>query len=241
MGEVIEEKDISFIVSYRDRKKMLDGFLESIQTFYPTSQIIISEQCNSEPFLQGQLLNLGYKYSSGEIVVFMDVDLRFRGRLDIGWVMSQTNHPFIAYNLLFHCDLHGNVEGIRAGSDRSTGGCCVFTRRQFEESEGYSNLIVGWGADDDLLSDRVGGYARAENSMLHVRHERLKSGKTYGANLHVYQTRRSRDKRLDGFRQTIGRLRGTEKDGNVVYLKFDEIGVVPEFAYENLLRGYACH
>ena len=239
--DCLEEKDINFLVSYRDRKNMLSYFVKSIHKFYPESKIIIAEQCDNKPFLQGQLLNLAYKHSIGKIVVFMDVDIRFRKKLDILEIVSTINNPFLAYNDLWHCDVNGRVVGIRRGSDSSNGGCCVFTREQFEASSGYSNLLVGWGGDDDLLNERVGGFVRLENVMLHVIHSRLKRGEIYEGNLYAYKTDAMRDKHLDGFRQTTARLLNKDDDGNKLHLCFDNIGVVPDFVYPELVRDeYVC-
>jgi len=238
---LLEEKDINFLVSYRDRERMLSHFVKSIHKFYPESKIIIAEQCDDKPFLQGQLLNLAYKYSTGKIVVFMDVDVRFRKKLDILEIVPAIDHPFLAYNDLWHCDMNGRVVAIRKGSDSSNGGCCIFTREQFEASSGYSNLIVGWGGDDDILNGRVGGFVRLENVMLHVRHPRLKRGEIYEGNLHAYKTDDMRDKHLDGFRQTTARLLTKQDDGNKLHLCFDNIGVVSDFAYPELVRdAYVC-
>lgn len=239
--DCIGEKDINFLVSYRDRETMLSYFVKSIHKFYPESKIIIAEQCDDKPFLQGQLLNLCYQNSFGKVLVFMDVDIRFREKLDILKFVPIMNHPFLAYSDLWHCNINGRVMGIRNGSKHSNGGCCVFTREQFEASSGYSNLLVGWGGDDDLLSERVGGFERLEHTMLHVKHARLKRGEIYEGNLQAYRTDSTRDRHLDGFRQTTARLLNKEDDGNKLHLRFDNIGVVPDFVYPELVRdAYVC-
>jgi glycosyltransferase involved in cell wall biosynthesis len=240
MASVVQENEISFIVTYRDREEMLRGYLRSIQSFYPTSQIIISEQCDDKPFLQGQLFNLGYKHSDGKIIVLMDVDIRFRRKLDIVDYMQQIQHPFLAYSELFHCDDTDRIRGVRGGSNCSNGGCCVFTREQFEASCGYSNLIVGWGGDDDIMSNRVGGFRRIDNVMFHIQHPRMYCKEIHDGNAEICRTEHQRDKRLDGFRQTTGRLVKERTEGNALYLGYDQIGVTSDFAYSELLRNTAC-
>lgn len=237
----LEEKDINFLVSYRNRKHMLPHYIKSIHNFYPESKIIIAEQCDEKPFLQGQLLNLAYKHNTGKIIVFMDVDIRFRQKLDILEIVSSVNHPFLAYNDLWHCDMNGRVVEVRKGSNSSNGGCCVFTKEQFEASSGYSNLLVAWGGDDDILNERVDGFIRLKNIMLHVKHPRLKRGEIYEGNVHAYKTDFTRDKHLDGFRQTTARLLKKEEDERKLHLYFDNIGVVSDFAYPELVRNaYVC-
>lgn len=237
MAEIVQEKDISFIVSHRDRLQMLNGFISSISSFYPSSQIIIAEQRDDKPFAQGQLLNLGYTYSSGKIVVFMDVDIRFRSKLNLPALVNNIDHPFLAYNRLFHCDESGKMMGMRGGSDKSNGGCCVFTRGQFEETSGYSNLVIGWGADDDILNMRVGGFVRLKNVMLHVYHPKVKMNHTYEGNLEALRTENKREKGLDGFRQTRAKLVSGRTRKNIIYLSFENIGVCSDFAYGDLVRN----
>lgn len=236
----LAERDINFLVSYRDREEVLSGFVKSVQKFYPLSKIIIAEQCDDKPFLQGQLLNLCFQNSVGDILVFMDVDIRFKEKLNIPKFVKMIDHPFIAYNDLWHCDNNGRILGVRKGCAGAFGGCCVFTRKQFQDSGGYSNLIVGWGADDSILNERVGGFERLIQIMLHVKHTRLKRDDTYAGNVHIYETDKNRNKHLDGFRQTTARLLREHINGNVLHLRFDNIGVTPDFAYPELVREQIC-
>jgi len=191
---------ISFLVTYRNRKEQLESFVQSIQKLYPNSEIIISEQGNDKPFVQGQLFNLAYLYSQGSIVVLMDVDLRFTAPVNFEWHMQKINHPFMGYNKILNCDSTGKVLGERRHSSISHGGCCVFTRTQFDEANGYSNLMCGWGGEDDMLNIRVGKFKRINNTLHHIDHERTIDPKIYDQNVILYHTEKDRNNHLDGFR-----------------------------------------
>lgn len=226
----------SFLVTYRNRPQMLEDFKVHIHKFFPNSEIVVAEQKNDKLFMQGQLFNLAYPHSKGSIVVLMDVDMRFQKAVDLeGW-MRKINRPFMGYNLIMNCDESGNPLGVRKNSNISHGGCCVFTRKQFEESCGFSNLMCGWGGEDDILHRRICGYQRIENTLLHIEHERNIEGGNYNGNVVLYKSDKLRNKALDGFRQTTGNLVDKKIDQNTTHLFFDSIGVVKDFAYKSLLR-----
>ncbi len=231
--------EVSFIVTYRGPERGLLDFITSLRKFYPLSEIVVAEQGNELDFMQGQLFNLAFPHSTRDIVVLMDVDIRFTRPLDFLELMQEIDHPFVGYTRLVHCDTAGRCMRIRPGSDRTTGGCTVFTREQFKDSCGYSNLLRGWGADDSILEIRVGGFRRVDNVMHHIWHPRRKDPRTYERNRVIWEAERTRDRTLDGYRQTTGTLVERRTEGNVIRLVFTEIGVISDFAYAGLLQG-AC-
>ncbi len=231
--------EISFITAVRNRKTELEAFIASLRSFYPTSEIVVCEQCDDRQFLQGQLHNLGYVHSHGELVVFMDVDLRFQKSIDLLECMNRIQNPFLAYNKILNCTKNGRVLGEREGSRRANGGCVVFTREQFERANGYSNLMGGWGGEDDVLRIRIGGkYERLKNFLLHVIHEKRKNPDTYDGNVVILEMEKDRVKELDGFRQTTAKQNYHREKNGVLYLGFSNIGVVPTFAYRCSLRDF---
>ncbi len=227
---------LSFIVTHRNRELQLIDYVENIHRFYPNAEIVISEQRNTNVFLQGQLFNLAFPHSHGDIIILMDVDIRFSNTIDFEKWMGVLKHPFIGYDRIFNCDENKKILNIRPGTDRTHGGCCVFTRDQFIDSCGYSNLMCDWGAEDDILDIRVNGFKRIHNSLLHIYHEKRKSSITYPRNRIMYETEKKRDKKLDGWKQTTAKLKDKQQGYNSIYLVFDEITVTKDFAYLNLLK-----
>jgi len=229
----------SFITTYRNRPECLKGFISNVRRYYPLSEIIIVEQKNDAIYIQGQLYNLGYSFSNGQFIILMDADIRFRNRLQFSTLMAKYKHPFIAYDRLINCKEDGTLLDVRFGSNKANGGCCIFTRSQFEESSGYSNLLFGWGGDDDVINKRVNGFRRMQNTLLHVKHDIAKRDpEIYDENVRLLETEEQRKKDLDGFRQTIGHVESLSWNKNVLHVQFDKIGVVPSFAYASLLRSH---
>jgi len=227
---------LSFIVTYRDRKDELKDYIHFLRLFYPDSEIVVSEQRNDKPFMQGQLINLAFRYSHGDIVIFMDLDLRFIKFVDFTYHMDSLKKPFMGYNRIINYDKDNTFLGLRMHSNMSHGGCCVFTRKQFEKSNGYSNLMCGWGGEDDILNKRIHGYGRVQNVLRHMEHARNIDGDHYAINVRLYHTDKDRKKKFDGLEQTIGNLIEKRIENNVLYLAFDIIGVTPNFMYKDLLR-----
>jgi hypothetical protein len=226
----------SFITTHRNRDELLNEFRAMIHQQYPNDELIVVEQWNDLPFMQGQLYNLAVPHSTGEIVILMDVDMRFTIPVDFKHHMQRLQRPFIGYDRIINVDGNGKEQGIREFSHASHGGCCVFTRKQWELSCGFSNLMCWWGGEDDILNQRVGGYARISNMLHHITHERSINGHHYDINVKMYHSDSKRKKELDGYKQTVGNLVRNERVGNDLYLAYDRISVVPDFQYRDLLR-----
>src|SRR5574343_324992 len=114
---------LSFLVTYRGNKELLEDYIDSVRKYYPNSEIVISEQYNDFIFLQGQLFNLAYTHSNGDLVILMDADIRFRNCINFEKWMLLLKHPYIGYNKIFDCTKEGKLLRVRPGSDRTHGGC----------------------------------------------------------------------------------------------------------------------
>jgi len=79
---------ISFIVPLNKRKlDRLDGLFYNISNLYgypndSNYEFIVIEQEEKEPFKLGQNRNIGFKKAIGDIVVFLDVDIRLKNYLN---------------------------------------------------------------------------------------------------------------------------------------------------------------
>lgn len=226
----------SFIVTHRNRPELLDGYKTMLRKFHPIDQLIVVEQGNDLPFMQGQLFNLGFTHAIGDMIILMDIDMRFTVPVNFYEHMKTIQKPFMGYDKIINIDANGNQIGIREMSQYSHGGCCVFTRKQFEDSCGYSNLMCWWGAEDDILNIRVGGFRRIHNTLHHVQHERSIHGSHYDTNVKIYHSEKTRRKELDGYKQTVASLIKKEQNKNTLTLVYDKISVVPDYKYRELLR-----
>ncbi len=143
-------KKLGVIVPYRDRVHHLDNFKKRITRYLDRHKIpyelIIVEQDNAKLFNRGMLLNIGFKYAKKldcDYVVFHDVDMiplhvdygysKIPLHLATGFRQQEWETPRMLFDTYF-------------------GGVTMFTIKDFEKIDGYSNKYWGWGyEDDDLL------------------------------------------------------------------------------------------
>jgi len=107
-----------------------------------TVEIVIVEQTDELKFNRGCLLNVGFRYCSGNRVIFHDVDL-----IPDDCLLSQYCHPWPAPVVHF---------GARFSRYNNTktyfGGVTGFHRSVFP---GFPNQFWGWGGEDDVLFKRT--------------------------------------------------------------------------------------
>lgn len=141
---------LAVIVPYRNREEHLLAFKKSITKYLKKQkidfEIIIVEQDNAKLFNRGMLLNIGFKYAKEmgcNYVVFHDVDM-----LPVYVDYSYSDKPLqMATNFIKE---HG--EKPRTIFDEYFGGVTMFSIKDFEKIDGYSNKYWGWGYEDnDLL------------------------------------------------------------------------------------------
>ena len=148
---------ISFIVPISKRKiDRIDALLFNISKFYRNDEheVIIAELSDSEGFKLGQIRNLGFKKSSGDIVVFIDVDIRLKDKVDFKEELELHNVPVVCWrNIIKAVEFKvGDIEEISYPQEgRGLAGCFAQYREQFIKANGFSNLLIGWGKEDDIL------------------------------------------------------------------------------------------
>ncbi|MHC4325332.1 MAG: glycosyltransferase family protein [Planctomycetota bacterium] len=230
---------LSFIIPVRDRENQIPGLIFNIQKYYPDGEIIFAHQADKKVFNLGQLRNLGYKKSSGSIVIFMDVDVRLLSYADFEGMQEEHQHSLLMFNLSQEIKEPYIGEYIPLNGRTCTR--CVsrllcFTREQFEECGGYSNLCIGWSWEDNLLYRRA-GCLRVPGMIGHVSHPYQRNDMLYvNGNRFICDTDSSRDPVLDGFRQTIAKEEPNSHMDNVYRYNFYDITVTEDFAYKALLK-----
>lgn len=229
---------ISFIVPIRGRMEMVPGFIQNIKDNFDNFEIIFCYQDDNLLFRKGQLSNLGYQYSTKDLVAFINVDYRFLSRVPIEKEMEINRVPLITF--LYACrvrEIKGRVVEEKCGPSRTPGGCQVFTREQFEKIGGHTNLILGWGIDDVVINIRVRQFYTAFHflpyRMGHVIHDKFveypKREYVKGCNCRVAIHPPS-DPEYDSFRETEADLVGMKRSGpNIFLLSFTNIRVSRDF------------
>jgi len=141
---------LGVIVPYRNRYEHLEIFKESITTYLSNRninfEIIVVEQDDAKLFNRGMLLNIGFKHAKElgcDYVVFHDVDM----------IPSDVDYSYSDIPLHLATDfINETGQNNRTIFDTYFGGVTMFSIKDFEKIDGYSNKYWGWGyEDDDLL------------------------------------------------------------------------------------------
>lgn len=239
---------ISFVVPYKsNRAEHLEYFETNIMTHYSSYEVVIAEQADDHPFKRGQLLNLGFKKSAGDIVVFLDVDIRFIEPLDFASLSKRAKKPFLPWDhrqqiienapnqfMILERECFYCTQGF--------GGMTVFTRKQFEDCEGFSNLFCGWGAEDTELNIRVGGIHRFPGKLYHIKHPSYmkefdpEKDKYTLHNRKVLAKRKAYDPKWNSFRHTIAKTEVKVETDCYKHYLFTEIDVTKDCPYRDFVN-----
>jgi len=244
---------IDFIIPYRDRPENLDGLIQNIKKFYYSYcnyNIIVCEQNDDKPFLRGQLFNLGFNKSRSEMVVLMDVDIRFLETIDLIKEMNEHDKPFLPWNNIAEIKKEENGEFEFTGEVDphvvGWGGCFVCTREHFEKFGGFSNLVFGWGGEDNIVYKRckhAGLFFKGEQENLctankldfkmgHISHKKNNNNSLYLHNNSILYNHSYLED--DTHEQTIADYEYQRKS-QVEHYKFSNIGVTEYFKYKDKL------
>ena len=235
---------ISFIVPInQDRLYMLEGLTYNIRKCYQGNEyeIVIVEQNNDEPFKLGQLRNIGFKKSSGNTIAIIDADIRFIEKIDFEEMINRMKRPFVPWSYLITIiedDFKNPIITDEKLKRPGHGGCIVFKRLEFEQSGGYSNLLIGWGAEDSIISIRC-PLTKLGMEIYHVSHKK-QSGK-FGVNSkatehnqRMYNSDSQRDKMQDGYKQTIFDEIVVSDSGTIKHYIISNIRVNNDFKYMDI-------
>lgn len=147
---------IAILVPYRNRTSHLAHFLSVMHPFLQRQNvqytIVVVNQTGSAPFVRGLLFNAGYLESmihlpyKPDCVILHDVD-----------------HVPERQGMVYFCSVHG-ITHLSHAIDRFeyslfmaefTGGVSAMTALQYEAVNGFSNMYLGWGCEDEDLFIRI--------------------------------------------------------------------------------------
>lgn len=244
-----DQKMVSFVVPLRGRREHLDGFVHSIQTVYAgvPYEVLFIEQADDLLFKRGQLCNLGFKKAKGDIVVFTDIDIRYLDRLDFQKHLEQFKRPYVGFDHIAQLQEPRTGEYVITMTEprpHGFGACAVFSREQFMTSNGFSNLIIGWGGEDDVIAARA-KMKRLTYTLGHVTHAQPPRSEVnntlwHQQNVYFLRTDHSRDAAKDSFRETVATevssrpVKGLE---HFTLIEYRNITVTDDFAYMEHLVG----
>jgi hypothetical protein len=140
-----KNKRLAIIVPYRDRLEHMKEFVPHMNEYLKEfdSQIFIIHQFNDNPFNRAGLMNIGFDIIKDhfDYFCFHDIDMLPEA--------SSYSVPESPTHMSMYCSQFDYRRKIMFG------GVVIFTKEQFQEVNGFSNLYQGWGAEDNDMYLRV--------------------------------------------------------------------------------------
>ena len=162
---------VAIMIPYRDRESHLATFLRYMHPFLMKQNIeytiLVINQTDSAPFMRGLLFNAGYLTANHVLPFTPDC-----------FILHDVDHIPERQALYYRCSSHGvlhlgNIIIIRIVNhclisaqsvDRFryqlfmleyTGGVAAITSDQYQAINGFSNLYLGWGCEDEDFYVRI--------------------------------------------------------------------------------------
>ncbi len=142
-----DENEIAIIIPYRNREEHLEKLKEHFKK--TKFDIYIIDQCDTQKFNRGILLNIGYYLAKNnknyKYYIFHDVDSLPDDELIKQYCYNGNEIIHYASPYLDYKYTHSNF----------LGGVLGMTGEKFEKINGFPNRIYGWGGEDDMLYNRI--------------------------------------------------------------------------------------
>ena len=232
---------VSFIFPNRGGLN-LDKAIQNVNEVYSdmNKEIIVIEQDDDKPFLRGQLFNIGVRYAQGTYIALSDNDMFHLRKVDWIDIYETVKKPLIGFKYISQIKLNNGNPIITKTDECPTGfgGFNFMKRTDFINFNGFSNLFVGWGFEDNAYSLRF-DYVRVPQNLGHITHPirnwTYKKNRAY--NLELWKSAHTRDKMEDGIKQTTFDLVSEEYIEDCVKLiKVNNISVCDGFKYQKELN-----
>ena len=154
----------SIIITYRDRQDHLTKLLPRLREKFEGTEyeIIISEQMGNGKFRKNTLNNIAAKQSSGEILIFHDVDHYPMDNVSYDIVDGKPTYPI--RNVIFlgpddkplnRFDIPLGYQNFHKDVGEHSGGVFILSRDHYENMKGLNSMYIGWGKEDDDTRDRA--------------------------------------------------------------------------------------
>ena len=147
---------VAILIPYKNRESHLATFLKFMHPLLQTQNIeyniLVINQTGDAPFMRGLLFNAGVLESSSVLSFNPDC-----------FILHDVDHIPEKQALLYRCSEQG-VFHLAQAVDRFdynlfmyeyTGGVSAMKREQYEIINGFSNLYMGWGCEDEDLYIRI--------------------------------------------------------------------------------------
>lgn len=128
---------MTIVVPYRNRPDHLAQFIPHMRAYLPDAKIVVVEQVEGKDFNRAKLLNIGVIEWPDDSYAFHDVD-----KLPVKANYSFPEKP-------------RQIAPNPFQTQSYFGGVTLFSHKDFERVQGYSNHFWGWGGEDNELMFQV--------------------------------------------------------------------------------------
>lgn len=145
-------QNVAIIIPFRNRENQLAILLNNIHDILYRQQIEYSvyvvEQADNRGFNKGKLYNIGYTEAAKrnhDCFVFHDVDL----------IPENDNIFYGCIRSPMHLSRAIDKFNYTLPDNKLIGGVSAWKKNEFEMVNGWSNLFINWGGEDDDMSYRI--------------------------------------------------------------------------------------
>ena len=238
-----EAKEITFIIPNRGGDKInevIKNFNTTFAPYFDNIQFIVIEQCDNDIFKKGQLFNIAFSFVKTSFMALIDNDIFNMDSFDIVKKYKELGGAYLAFDEITQITLDEDSEGYNVlYSEKRLGGFGAFQvmrREDFIKANGFSNLCLGWGAEDDVFNYRI-NFKRWKHKLGHINHPRRINLYPYSTKnnkrvLNLHKTRTILPQN-DSFIHTTYNLKYQNKIENVEYIGVDSIAISNDFVYKS--------
>ena len=238
--------NVTFIIPNRGGERIpyvINNFEKTFKDFFDNISFIIVEQNDTYPFKRGQLFNVALNYVTTEWVGLIDNDIFNIDKFNpIQIYQKFGNKPYVAFNKISQAKLYGENFTVTKTELRTAGfGAFNFMKTEdFKKVNGFSNLCIGWGVEDNILNYKI-GFKRYIHTLGHITHPRRVNNepdllKSNNDILKKYQAKQIQSV-YDGLKQTTYTVDKTETTDNVTKLFVSNINVCNDYKYKALFNS----
>lgn len=148
----------SIIIPYRNREEHLSVLIPTLQEKFKNEpyEIIIAEQADNEKFRLSSLYNIAYKYTTGDLIIFHDVD--YIPDENVIYQLKNNNPTYPVKQVVFlNSDLTIKEQNLipagyrhfRNDVGNHWGGVFMLHKTHFELINGFNPLYIGWGKEEE--------------------------------------------------------------------------------------------
>ncbi|XP_062572940.1 beta-1,4-N-acetylgalactosaminyltransferase bre-4-like [Saccostrea cucullata] len=145
-------QNVAIIIPFRNRENQLAILMNNLHSILYRQQIeytvYVVEQADNRGFNKGKLYNVGYTEAvkrNHDCFVFHDVDL----------IPENDNILYGCIRSPMHLSRAIDKFNYKLPDKKLIGGVSAWRKKEFEMVNGWSNVFINWGGEDDDMSYRI--------------------------------------------------------------------------------------